>query len=589
MRSFFVIGTTPCHPRLRSRGRLALPAAAALSGLLLAALANAQAPVGEPLQRDTPRASMRGYLEAARADDYDRAAQFMDLRSLPPAMRDTPGTVFARDLKIVLDRTLWIDLDQLSDAPEGTTDDGLPGNRDLVGTIDSPKGTIPVLLERVRADEGSLLWKISSATVARVPALHQEFGYGPLGEVLPPFVFEIRFLEIQLWQWIGILVLIVAAAAASWILTAAASVPIRNLVKRSRTAIDDELVVVAAGPVRLLIAVGIFAGATYLLGLAVPVQSFLAALQRAFSIVAVAWLLTRLTDLAAQAAEQRLVARGQAIAMSVVPLGRRTVKALVIGIAALAALQNFGVNVTGILAGLGIGGLAVALAAQKTVENLFGGITLIADRPVKVGDFCRFGDRVGTVEEVGLRSTRVRTLDRTVVTVPNAEFAAMQLENFKLRDRIWFHPVIGLRYETTPDQMRHVLVELKRMLASHPKVDPEPARVRFTGFGAYSLDLEIFAYVLTDDINEFLAVQEDLLLRIMDVVEESGTGFAFPSQTIYAGKDGGLSVEKQRAAEERVRRWRESNELNLPWFKREDLSKLRGKLDYPPKGSVMVT
>ena len=152
----------------------------------------------------------------------------------------------------------------------------------------------------------------------------------------------------------------------------------------------------------------------------------------------------------------------------------------------------------------------MALAAQKTVEHLFGGLTLIADQPVKVGDFCRFGDQVGTVERIGLRSTRVRTLDRTVVSVPNGDFAKLRLENFAERDRIWLRVMLGLRYETTPDQLRHVLVDLHELLYAHPRIDPDPARVRFVGFGAYTLDVEIYAYVRTADYNEFLAVREDL-------------------------------------------------------------------------------
>jgi MscS family membrane protein len=169
-----------------------------------------------------------------------------------------------------------------------------------------------------------------------------------------------------------------------------------------------------------------------------------------------------------------------------------------------------------------------------------------------VGDFCRFGDRVGTIQEIGLRSTRVRTLDRTVVTVPNSEFSALALENFAERDRIWFQTVLGLRYETTADQLRHVLAGLTRLLRDDERVDPDPARVRFVGFGAFSLDLEVFAYIRTRDWAEFLRIREELLLEIMDVVAASGSGFAFPSQTIYTATDAGLDEEKARRAIEEV-------------------------------------
>jgi MscS family membrane protein len=296
----------------------------------------------------------------------------------------------------------------------------------------------------------------------------------------------------------------------------------------------------------------------------------------------------RLLDLAEEVVKEHLIRRGQVSATSLLPPGRRTAKVIVIGIAAIALLDNFGFNVTALVAGLGIGGIAVALAAQKSIENLFGGITLYVDQPVHVGDFCRYGDKIGTVEDVGLRSTRVRTLDRTVVSIPNAEFSNVQLENFAKRDRIWYHPRIGLRYETTPGQIRYLLIEIRKMLCAHPKVNPDPARIRFAGFGAYSLDLDIFAYVDVEDYGEFLEVAEDLNLRIMDIVEQAGSSFAFPSQTTYVETGAGLNAELARTAEAEVEKWREQSALYLPKSPQEEIAELNDTLDYPPKGSVVI-
>jgi MscS family membrane protein len=243
-----------------------------------------------------------------------------------------------------------------------------------------------------------------------------------------------------------------------------------------------------------------------------------------------------------------------------------------------------GVHVTALIAGLGVGGIALALAAQKTVEHLFGGASLVADQPVQVGDFCRFGDQIGTVEGIGLRSTRVRTLARTIVSIPNGEFASMQIENFGKRDRIWLQTTLRLRYETTSDQLRHVLVRVRELLYAHPMVYPDPARVRLVDLGPYALELEIFAYVRTQDYNEFLAVREDIYLRIMDIVAQSATGFALPSQTIYRASEG-LDPERARAVEAEVRRWRAEGSLPLPEFPADRLAELRDTLDYPPNGS----
>jgi MscS family membrane protein len=254
--------------------------------------------------------------------------------------------------------------------------------------------------------------------------------------------------------------------------------------------------------------------------------------------------------------EDRRIAAG-----AVLPLMRHATKGFLLAVAAVVALQNFGFNATGLVAGLGVGGLAVALAAQKSIANLFGGISLVTDHPVRVGDFCRFGEgQQGTVEEIGLRSTRIRTLDRTIVTIPNAEFSEIHLENFGARDRFRLHTILQLRYETSPDQLRHVLAEIRKLLIAHPSILEQPARARFVAFGAHSLDIEVFAYAGVSDWEAFLKVREDLFLRFMDVVRESGTSFAFPSQTLYLTRDRGLDAEGTRQAEERAQRWREAAE-----------------------------
>ena len=572
---------------------LGLPAVAASAQEAVPAApeAAAAAPAGPPpgplddFDRGTPRGSVKGFLSAARESDWERAAHYLNLSPVPARRRDERGPQLARELKIVLDRKLWVDVDALSPDPEGIRDDGLPRRRDRVGVIDAREGKVDVLLDRVARNDGALIWKISPKTVARIPELYAEFGDGPLGELLPPVFFEIQLLDVQLWQWIGLLLAILLAWISSYAAARIVTGLARPLAARSATRIDDQLIDAIASPLRLASGVGIFAVLLLPLNLAVPAHRFFSNLATAGAIVAATWFVLRLIDVVVEFLETRLRQRGQAPAVAFVPLGRRTVKIVVAALAVLAGLDIFGFDVTALIAGLGIGGLAVALGLQKTLENLFGGATLIADRPVQVGDFCRFGEKLGTIEDIGIRSTRVRTLDRTVVTIPNAEFSALQLENFAKRDKIWFHPRIGLRYETTPDQLRYVLVEVRRMLYAHPRVDPDPARIRFVEFGAYSLDLEIFAYVRATDYGEYLEVAEDLNLRIMDIVAASGTGFAFPSSTTYVARDDGLDAERSRRAEEQVGRWREARELYLPRFPAERIAELEGSLGYPPPGS----
>jgi MscS family membrane protein len=540
------------------------------------------------LGRTTPRGATAGFLASSASGDYRRAAEYLDLRRLPAHTRSQDGPALARELRIVLDQTLAIDPDTLSDEPEGNRQDALPPDRDLAGTIATKKGAVSILLQRVPGGAGIPVWHISASTVAQIPQLYREFGYGPLGNFLPPPFFELRLLDIALWQWIALVLLVGIVFAISWFVALRAVNILTPLARRTTTLVDDSLLASLVGPLRLAIGVFLFVIGSALLDLSIPARQFFGDVEKVLTIVIVAWVVLRSIDVFGHLATQHLGRLGRTAAITFVPLGRKATKVAVVGLAVLAALQNVGFNVTGILAGLGIGGLAVALAAQKTIENLFGGISLILDQPVRVGDFCRFGDKIGTIEDVGLRSTRVRTLDRTVVSIPNGQFSTLTLENFTQRDRIWLHATLGLRYETSPDQLRYVLVEVRKMLYAHPKVDRDPSRIRFVGLGAYSLDLEIFAYAKTSDYDEFLAVQEDIYLRILDIVAASGTGFAFPSQTTYVARVGGLDQEKGHAAESRVRQWRDTGSLYLPEFPREVVSALDGTLDYPPRGAAMT-
>jgi MscS family membrane protein len=213
----------------------------------------------------------------------------------------------------------------------------------------------------------------------------------------------------------------------------------------------------------------------------------------------------------------------------------------VIALSLTALLNDIGYPVASLLAGLGIGGLALAFAAQKTLENLFGSVSISIDRPFQVGDFVRVeGGLLGNVEHLGLRSTRIRTLDRTIVTIPNGKLADQRIETFAPRDRCRLSFTLGLVYATTAAQMRAVLAGVETLLRAHPRVWPEGISVRFVGLSPSTLDVEVVAWFATADWNEFQAIRQDVLLAVMDVVERAGTAFAFPTQTVQlqGGEDG---------------------------------------------------
>ena len=267
-------------------------------------------------------------------------------------------------------------------------------------------------------------------------------------------------------------------------------------------------------------------------------------------------------------------------------LGARTIGTVASVVIIGKASQELGLPLYSVVAGLGIGGLAVALAIRPTLENLIGGIVLYLDRPVRVGDFCSFGDKTGTVETIGVRSTKLRMLDRTLITVPNAALADMELINWAKCDRMLINTTIGLRYETENDQLRHVLVKCREMLHAHPKIHSDTVRVRFAGFGQSSLDIGVRIYALTRDFNEFHAIREDVLLRMSEIVKESGSSFAFPSQTLYMGRDDGLDSERGETAAKEVESWRKAGKLPFPRLATDRIEQLEGTLDYPPRGSV---
>lgn len=217
----------------------------------------------------------------------------------------------------------------------------------------------------------------------------------------------------------------------------------------------------------------------------------------------------------------------------------RTVNRLISLSLALAVLvrgaDTMGISLIPVITGFGVVGLALSLAAKPTVENVIGGITLFADRSVRVGEYCRFGDTIGRVMHIGLRSTRIRAGDRTIVSIPNADFSQLQLSNLSRRDRIPFETTLGLRYETTAGQLRSVQREVKALISNHPKVDTQhhSLKVFLKDFGESSLDVEVKAYVQTVSWEEFQQVREELLYGILDILEDLNVSLAFPSRTTY--------------------------------------------------------
>ena len=537
----------------------------------------------DSLGRDTPSGTVLGFLQAAQSGNYKSAADYLQMSA---ARRQSQGADLAEKLKVLMDRAFVGSLRRLSTRPEGDPLYGAP-DQQTIGIFSNGDPDVSVILVRVGDPNSGKIWLFSSETLSKVPELYDNLEAHQVENKLPQSLVRNVFLGMPLWQWLALFVGIPAALAIGWAVVLLLAIPRRLWLKfRNRPnlhgyrGMSTPLLVMFSSLAHRVIAA--------YLGLPLLPRLYYYRIIGVLVSIGFFWFVLRATGLTMQRLRIHAISAGRTGTGTLMVLGERLLKALVLIVAVLATLGILGFNLTTVLAGLGIGGIAIAFAAQKTLENLFGGISVLGDEVIRVGDSCRFGDRVGTVEDISLRSTRIRTVERTQLSIPNGALATMNIENLTRRDKILFNPTLGVRCETTADQLRFLLAEIRRMLYEHPKVETDTARIRFASFDSSALSLEIFSYILTRDYAEFTAIREDVLLRILDIVDKSGSGFAFPSQTLYFSRDSGLDKEKAGAAEQQVRQWRDGSKLPFPDFAPGDKSALRDSMAYPAPDSATI-
>jgi MscS family membrane protein len=349
---------------------------------------------------------------------------------------------------------------------------------------------------------------------------------------LPTALVEPGPLGLSWWQWLALPAVVALAIAAGAVLGFVTRAILTRLAARTRTEWDDVVIVRVAGPLTTLWAIAFLTVVHPWLDLGGGAEAVLGKILRAATYLTFFWAGFRLVDIAFVAAGAAPWTRANAGLAGLLPLGRKLSKIVLLAIGAVAVLNELGFQVASLLAGLGIGGVALALAAQKTVENLFGSVSIGVDQPFRVGDFVKVEDFVGTVESIGMRSTRFRTLDRTIITVPNGKLADSRTETFAPRDRIRLYANLALSYHTTAEQMRKVLSGIEGALRSHPTLSKDTPSVRFTELREWALNVEVVAWFQTADWNAFTAIRQDLLLRFMEIVEAAGTSFALPRREV---------------------------------------------------------
>jgi MscS family membrane protein len=534
----------------------------------------------DKFNRQTPRSSINGFAAAMEESNYELAMEYMDTRYIPQDV-SAKGSELARELKIIAKRAIWVSEDIFSDDPEGHSEDGLPAYRDLITVLNTPQGPINIYMQRVPGDEpGTYIWKLSNQTVAQIPTLYAHYGYGPIGDYLSQIIPDKTLFVFELWQWLLLFVIFSVAYAISWIMTGLVVL----ILRRQKTLRSERQQKFLKGPLRFLLMVILARSNFDLLSPSLEAQAIIDL--QTLVIVAITWLMIGVVNLVIGRLSDRMLKAGNENATVLLRPAKTALKIIVISIAALHWFQNMGYNISTLLAGLGIGSVAIALAAQKSIENLIGSITLYAAQPIRIGDLCKYGDTFGVVEEIGLRSTKIRTLDRTVKHIPNARLSSLEIENYVERDMSLFKPTLRLRIDTTPDQIRYILVKAREMMYAHPMVDQGPARIRFLNFDESSLNLEVFAYIKTTDFNEYFEVCEDLNLRFMDIIEEAGTSLAIPARMNYVDDQGRPKNELSKTeAEDKVQEWKEKGEYYIPKFSDKRKDELKETLDYPQKGS----
>jgi MscS family membrane protein len=503
---------------------------------------------------------MIGLLSYEEREDYENAARY-----LQPPNRNANLVQRAQEFR-ALQREFKSNINLLSDDPNGTVEPGLPPGQIRAGAWAAGSTKVDVILVRVDDPASGKIWLISKETVARIPELYSQMETeAPTADtrIIPAALTSRWLLGMSLAQWLGWLLSIPISLLLAWLFAFFLTVPARIRCKLQQRPFRHVWATRIGMPLRCIIAILMHSLFVYLLAPPLLYRAYYFRFMATLMVGSFVWLVSTITDRGFEYAvsQTRTQQKG---GESILIVMQRITRIVLVIIALVVALALFGLNVTTTLAGLGIGGLAIALAAQKTLENLIGGITLLMDKAVHVGDFCQIGDQLGTVEDIGLRSLKLRTLDQNLSVVPNGALAQMQFQNMARRGKLLINQTFALRIETEVDQLRFVLDRVQSMLDQHPSIEPKTCRVRVTNFVGAAFQLELFAYATTGDWTQFTVIRQDVILKIAEIVESSGTRFAAPTQLAYLSRDRGVDADQQNNIVRRVSELRASDKVAFP-------------------------
>jgi MscS family membrane protein len=518
------------------------------------------APV-DPLGRETPRGAFIGLLKYAEREDFATAARY--LQSTPG--QDTDFVQLAKELR-ALHSKFKGHIDLLSDEPSGTVEAGLPPGEVRAGVLTVGGTSTDLILVRVDDPAAGKIWLVSKDTVAKIPGLYAQMeseGPTPVEQMVPAALTNRHLVGMSLAQWLGWLLSIPISWFLAWSLEFLLSAPRRIWCKLRKLPFSTVWKTPLGMPLRCIVAILLHGVFVYQLDLPLLYRAYYARFLAALLVGCFAWLVSRITDRGFEHAVNRTRTQ-RAGGESILIVLQRLTRILMLLIGFVCALAALGVNVRTTLAGLGIGGLALALGAQKSLENILGGVTLLMDKALHVGNFCKIGNQVGTVEDIGLRSVKLRTLDQSLLVVPNGLLAQMQFENFGPRRKCLLNQHLFLRIETQVEQLRFVLARVQSMLDQHPEIETGTSRIRVADFAGSAFELELWAFVKTADWGAFTVVRQDVILKIAEIVEAAGTRLAAPTQLTYLSRDAAFDTEKANDIVRQVTELRASDAFRFP-------------------------
>lgn len=524
-------------------------------------------PVTDAFERQTPRSSVTSLLNALASDDYEKAAHYFTGVDDPIAVaaanevaagdnaaeqvaapdtdaekasgqqssRMAEAIALAQKLKLALDTGgRLVPFSALSNAPTGVFDDGLDPTLEKVGIISVDGEEKPIIMQHIQiAETDEMQWRIAPETEADLAAWEP-----PAAAVEAEGRDSFKVGGAEPVDWAKLVGLAIVLFVAARLIASAALAVLRRFIEKHDKNIGYRIVHAALPPLVMFGAVVLYFIVAGRMEVAIVARQTLLRGAGFAAWASLGWFLFRSIDAVSRIATERMHRRERRQAASMIALLRRAAKIVLVLIVIIALFDTIGVDVTTGIAALGIGGLALALGAQKTIENFVGSLSVIADKPVQVGDSAQIGAVFGTIEDVGIRSTTVRTLNWTVVSIPNGDLAAERIENYSARDQFLFRHTIGVSYDTDAKKMHSVLSAFREIIAGHHHIIQDDARVSFIGFGDSTINIEIYLYFRTRAFAESLTMQEDLLLELMAKLQELDVEIAFPTRTVMVRNEG---------------------------------------------------